>query len=368
MDKPSPLHAALETVDIYVLWSILELPGHPARNGGISPFPKDRGAAFHVWTNKRGKTWFKNFRTGEIGNAVNFLMYAREYTKSEACREIIRIAQQIRDFEKGESVHKQPTPSRGFPPHRAGVASRPTPIQPLPTQKPNEDELKQLAESMGWICNGIPITAGLRLAVDKGVLHTQLMITGNVAERIACFTDQSRAHAQIRKLDGSPFNGGNAKVMTVAKSDDGWPIGAANIGPAELVLIVTEAQDSLAAHGFLADLINDANLNPTQVCVVFAPNLNQRLHPASLRHFRNKFVLIYSRADNTPEDTEQIQFWIDQLLAADAKEVHLVDVGELGGSCLAQLYQYKVTTGTEVGVFDALCSQSGKREEQQYGK
>jgi hypothetical protein len=84
----SPLQAAKEELPIPALWQLLNLPGKPARSCR-SPFREDRNPSFSIYDG--GRKW-KDYATGEGGDAVDFVAVAFGISNEDACRKLIELA------------------------------------------------------------------------------------------------------------------------------------------------------------------------------------------------------------------------------------------------------------------------------------
>ena len=87
----TPLEAALEKLSIADVWRLCGVEGEPpGRDKAVrSPFRDDKNPSFSIYDN--GKRW-KDHGTGEHGDAADFLAKAKNLSKADACRELIRLA------------------------------------------------------------------------------------------------------------------------------------------------------------------------------------------------------------------------------------------------------------------------------------
>ena len=91
--ETTPLKAALEKLSIADVWRLLGVKGEPPPRDKLvrSPFREDKKPSFSIYAD--GKKW-KDHGTGEHGDAADFLAKAaKNLSKSEACRELIRLAE-----------------------------------------------------------------------------------------------------------------------------------------------------------------------------------------------------------------------------------------------------------------------------------
>ena len=90
--ETTPLKAALGKLSIADVWRLLGLQGEPPRRDKAvrSPFRDDKHPSFSIYAN--GKQW-KDHGTGEGGDAADFLAKAKNLSNSEACRELVYLAE-----------------------------------------------------------------------------------------------------------------------------------------------------------------------------------------------------------------------------------------------------------------------------------
>src|SRR5262245_792694 len=109
----SPLGSALERLRIPAIWVMLNLPGKPARSCR-SPFREDRHPSFSIYDD--GRRW-KDYATGEGGDAVDFIAKALGISNEDACRKLIDMAGTRREKSAFPAASAKVEPSRKFEPY-----------------------------------------------------------------------------------------------------------------------------------------------------------------------------------------------------------------------------------------------------------
>jgi hypothetical protein len=179
----SPLQAAKERLLIPALWTILGLPGRPARSCS-SPFREDRNPSFAIYD--EGRRW-KDYATGQGGDAADFVAMACNLSPEDACRKLIELAGGIsqipqipREERHGGSAEDEKALQReGWPVFKA----------------PTEPEIIAVAELRGLSYEGVS------LAAERSLLYCADSREG----RAWIITDSRRRNAQARRLDGQPW-------------------------------------------------------------------------------------------------------------------------------------------------------------------
>jgi hypothetical protein len=303
----SPLERALAGVTIAELGARFFPSWRPGKSCP-SPFREDKKPSFSVFAD--GRKW-KDHATAEGGDAVDFLAKARGIALPAACRDLI--------YSAGGGAA---LPGTGI----ASTRRQEVPPCPRPAveERPASSYLwSEIQATMrrGRICEfeslarlrGLPVFAGLQLASDAGQLWFLEAPDGR--ERVAAWllTDSSRRVAQLRRLDGKPWQGIGAKAKTVvaAGGDAAWPVGAASIGGKPFVALVEGGPDLLAAWHF-AWWCNRAN----EIAPVAMLGSGQRIHPDALPAFKGKGVWTFPHADTAGANAAGR--WAGQLHSAGA--------------------------------------------------
>lgn len=217
------LTEAKQTLRIPELWRLFNLSGDPSKSCR-SPFRDDRNPSFSVY--KDGLEW-KDFSTGEAGDAVDFLARIRGYSKEEkVARFIERAAEKYGLY---SSAIRWPEDLRG----------------------PSVEE----CEELGRLRNLSP--AAFHVA---GVLGT--LKTGTVfGERCWVLLDEKRVVAEARRFDGRNFAAcgalGERKTHTLKGSVKNWPVGLTTflrqVNAVRNILLVEGSADYFAALEILAN-------------------------------------------------------------------------------------------------------------------
>ena len=225
----SPLDRALERFDIYDLWENLGLPGEPSHYCR-SPFREDRKPSFWI-PDKRGSThYWQDYGTGESGDRVDFVAKALNVSRSEACKEIIRMASE-------EGVPKAPVQGDESP----RKERKANPDWPEDARKPTANYLKRFADM-----RGIPLE-GVALAANRGHLWRA------TAYKQPCWliADEKRLNLRLRREDGNSF--GEAKELVQRGSHASTPLGWHEVIRYESILLVEGSMDFVAAHAVVTE-------------------------------------------------------------------------------------------------------------------
>lgn len=268
----TPLEQAKARLSVPALWQQLGLPGKPGANCR-SPFRQDRRPSFSVFAN--GERWH-DFATGEQGDAVDFLAAARQLDKSEAARELIRLA------------------GMAPPPRPVVEARRPLQLPPLSPGSP--DQHRRLAELRGLAVEGIA------LAAQRGLLRF-----GTWHGRAAWFVlDSTQRNVQARRLDGKMWQEIESKGWSLHGSTAAWPLGIREAAPFSAVALVEGGPDLLAACHFA--WCEDREVNVASVAILGA---SLSIHPDALPLFASKRVRIFAHDDASGQTA--LRRWAGQL-------------------------------------------------------
>lgn len=150
--------------------------------------------------------------------------------------------------------------------------------------------------------------------------HRGAWAKGGNASPCWVVTDQERAVAQFRRLDGRPFVRGDGKeIKCWTKGSPTWPIGAREMGDRAAVLLVEGGADLLAAHHFLGRF---GRLHAVAVIAMLGASM--RIAADALPLFERKRVRIMMDADQPKVDggvrpgCEAAVRWSGQLTGAGA--------------------------------------------------
>lgn len=160
---------------------------------------------------------------------------------------------------------------------------------------------------------------GPELAASRGLLY--ICLYGGAA----CWavTDSSRWNCQFRRLDGTPFDsdGTPKKTLGIRGGWASWPIGAAEMGMRENVLLVEGTGDFIAAHAFVW---TEGVIDKTSVVCI--PGASVRIPMEALPLFEGKRIRIFPHLDASGAGADAALRWETQLEAAGAARVECFDL------------------------------------------
>lgn len=227
----TPLDLAKEKLSISDLWQLRGWPGRPGKSCRI-PWREDRAPSGSVLAD--GKL-FHDFTSGETLDAPGLLARVEGLTTAAACREFIALA---------GLAFAISTPSERRSRVRHGTSSSDTRPMMLPSlSMPSQAELRQIAA-----LRAVSVEA-CTAAAQRG----QLFTADWHGARCWLLTDSARRNAQARRIDGEKLrrrDGGTVKALTLPGACASWPIGIAEVGDAERLLLVEGGGDFLAAYHF----------------------------------------------------------------------------------------------------------------------
>lgn len=254
-----------------------------------SPFRDDQNPSFSVYDN--GKRW-KDFGTGEKGDAIDFLARAANISRKEAFKQFMEMA----GFNNQQAV-----PTARWPEFTRGT---PNDIQMLAN-------LRNLSSH------------SVQLAHDRGVLRFTTITDVNVNARAWVLCGRERKCALIRRLDGEPWSHlhNRPKSKTLVGSVASWPIGIVEAEKYPYIALVEGGPDFLAAFHFIW-----AEEKEDQVAPVLVSSASVRIHDDALPVFETKRVRIFPHLDEA--GTEAAIQW-EQQLKPICKSVECFDLSEL---------------------------------------
>jgi hypothetical protein len=276
------LAEAKDILRIPELWNVMNYPGAPAKSCR-APWREDRNASFSV--SDDGKLW-KDFTTGEGGDAVDFLCKAQGLDSKQACREFLRLAQ------------------KGVPASSALKLTNAKKFVLTPLlQKGSPHELETLSQSRGLT------NEGLTLAQDAGTLFFS-HLRGFPAWII---TDETGRNKQARRLDGGKWQHiGDKKAWTLPGSEAAWPIAIAKSASYQTILLCEGGPDFLAAFHLIA-ATRRPNLFPVTML-----GAGLRIHAEALPIFSGKRIRIFPHIDDNGQGYRAAATWQDQLESVGA--------------------------------------------------
>jgi hypothetical protein len=225
----SPLEAAKARLDIPALWQILGLPDLPGRSCHC-PWREDRNASFSVYDS--GLRW-RDFSTGEGGDAADFVARACGLSPAEGAHRLIELAGVSAAV---ASAVARPRPGRD---RSAELAEKEKKRLSWPScEAPSGKEIAAIAGARGFSVEA------LRFTVDRGLLWCADSGEG----RAWIVTDAERRNAQARLISGKRWESlGGKKARTLPGSDAAWPIGLKDALPFPAITLCEGGTDFLAA-------------------------------------------------------------------------------------------------------------------------
>lgn len=205
-----------------------------------SPFRKDRHPSFSV--SPDGRYW-RDFGTGEHGDAVDFLARAQGLSIGDAIQAFIRLAGLQAVSGSGPSGLER---SLG---NDAGTAERGhsrTLSLPDDLHAGSAQELRTLAGLRGLNVEAV------ELASDRGLLRFGSVNDGVLPCKAWIVSDKKRQNAQARRMDGMPWQAlpGKPKAKSLLGSRAAWPIGLGEAQDLNSIALVEGGPDLLAAIHF----------------------------------------------------------------------------------------------------------------------
>ncbi len=269
------------------LWHRLELPGTP-KVSCSSPFREDRNPSFSVF---KDGLLFKDFATGEAGDAIDFLALATGLDRKAACKRFIELV--------GGAV-SSPLPVKRTPPAHPQV--RPKPSLPM-IRHGTAPDFHRLARLRNLSREGI------QLASERGLLWFAKL------RGVNCWiaSDSARLNAQARRMDGRTWEHlpGSPKAWTLPGSWASWPIGVKEAQPFKKIAFVEGGPDSLAAFHFAICEDREPDIAPVAML-----GAGQRIHQDALPLLAGKTIRLFPHLDSAGQ--EAAKRWTRQLEAVGA--------------------------------------------------
>jgi hypothetical protein len=291
----SAIAEAKQRLRITALWPMLGLSGRPAKRCH-SPFREDKDASFSVFTAKDGVERFKDFATGESGDAIEFLARARGITNREALPEFLWRANS-EQINSTDPILYRCTERTAAGTDREGDKPR---IHPANFRIGTTAELQALSR-----LRGISVE-GLQVASERGVLRfgqCQGFPTWTVL-------DCTYRLAQSRRLDGELFVGGG-KSQSWKGSQQAWPLNVHSLGGLSKAALVEGGPDMLAAFDYAF-----AEGKENTVAVIGMLGASCSIPDDALPLFKGKQVRIFPHVDEAGRKAGER--WNEQLESAGA--------------------------------------------------
>lgn len=283
----SPLQAAKDRLSIYQLGAMF-FPDWRAGKSCKSPFREDRSESFSVYD--EGRKW-KDFATGEGGDAADFVAMACGLSPEEGARKLIELAGVL----PPERTNIQRKSVRSHDREEAEERARKRATWPT-FDCIADSEIESIAALRGLT------VAGVRVAAWDSVLRSAESREG----RAWVITDHARRNAQGRLLSGKPWAAG-MKAKTLPGAEASWPIGLPVLHPAfSCVALVEGGPDLLAAYDVAWRLGLQDVVAP--VAMLGASN---RIPDEALQHLAGKRVRIFCHDDEA--GAKAVARWGQQL-------------------------------------------------------
>jgi hypothetical protein len=309
------IQIAKERLDIPTLWRLRGWPREPGKECFRPYAPDDTRKSGSVFQEGR---LFRDFKTGDTFDAPALLGLVEGMSNSAACCLFIELAGVAKDrIPTGPPARR--IPARVSPSLRSEPTAREKPTLPA-LRGPEPEELEMIGDRRNVTLRGpeLAATRGLLFVCQYG--------------GAACWavTDSARWTCQFRRMDGSPFDGNGTpkKTLGIRGGWAAWPIGAADMGLRENVLLVEGSGDFIAAHAFA--WIEGTAEKTSVVCV---PGASVRLPHEALPFFQGKRIRIFPHLDASGAGEEAALRWETQLLAAGAALVECFDLSGLVKPC-----------------------------------
>lgn len=295
----------------------LTLKRSGTRMVGLCPFHAEKSPSFGV--NKASPNFAHCFGCGWSGDQVAFVRKHEGLSFMDALRRVAGLAG-VPFPEAGDT-----TP---LPPMKKIVA------QPKALEKPEkprlppmrmlrDEEIDQLAKARGLNADALWIAAHADKRIGFAMWPKWVTRSGNWVSVCKnhffkcrcdgpdclpyeafpswCMTDATRNVGEFRRLDNLPYpREKHDPIKAWSTAGKSWPVGAAEIGNRQNVLLVEGGPDGLAAYHFL-----HAFGQLTRVAVVIMLGGGNRIAEEALGYFAGKRVRIMMDADEIKE--QQIQ-------------------------------------------------------------
>jgi len=269
-----------------------------------APWRQDRKPSFSVHDDGRK---FRDFATGEHGDAIDFLARARGLSNADAVKEFIRMAGMGPNHEATSLGAIMPSVMAKVEKAVNGDHQRKL-VMPDDIHQGTRAELHLLAS-----LRGLNIEA-VTLASERGLLWFATMQDRGSRITAWIVSDQDRRNAQARRLDGIRWQSlpGEPKAKTLPGSQAAWPIGITEAQAYPCMALVEGSPDMLAAHHFAwAESMQD------RVAAVAMLGASLAIPDDALPLFAGKRVRIFPHLDEAGQDAAVR--WEGQLVDAGAE-------------------------------------------------
>jgi hypothetical protein len=269
----SDLDAAKDRLRIPELWHLLGCPGEPGRSCQ-APYREDRKSSFSIYAG--GLRW-KDFATGEGGDAIDFLGKVTGVTNGEAIRQFLE---------------------------RADSFVRMIPQRTITPRERSKPDLKCLRSGGIRELARVAATRNIHLKAAEVAQDMGTLRFGLVCKRPSWIvTDSSGLCAEARRLDGKPYAAigtvlPERKAHTLRHSRKSWPVGilpsAGYRKSFDMIALVEGGPDFLAVNHFA---LKQRRHGILPVAILGRGVCNHGLHPGSFEHFMGMRVRLYPHDD-----------------------------------------------------------------------
>lgn len=294
----SALARAKEALRISDLWRLRGWPHEPAREC-FCPFrPDDYRKTFSVFTSTSGDELAKDFKNGDVYDAPALLGAVEGLSMRDACKLFIDLAGVRNTPQEPRKRQRKPQ----APPLKAPAPARDKPALPA-LQAPTNKEAEIIAAQRRVSRESVLFAASCGL----------LFVARWRGFPSWAVTDAARWNCQFRRMDGKPFPhpAGAKKTLAASGSWASWPIGAADIGGAESVLLVEGSGDFLAAWHFIT--AEQLHGRCAAVCMTGAANW---IPSEALSAFHRRQTRIFPHLDTSEAGELAALRWETQITSA----------------------------------------------------
>lgn len=280
---------AKKVLKIPDLWKRMGLPGVPKKSC-CSPFREDRMPSFSI--SSCGMFW-RDFGTGESGDAISFIQKATGLSSKGACKKFLELVQGNRCYIP-----------RPYPRLSSKRSQTSYPSLPGDLHQGTQCELEALSNLRHISLEGLLKASELgflRFGTIKG--YVAWFILGQPI--VTSVANGTYLNAQARRLDGKPWDHleGYPKAWTLSQSRASWPVGIHQTQGCSKILFVEGGPDLLAACHFSHDRDDIGGV------AMLGASLS--IPSDALPLFRGKKILFFPHVDRAGQ--KAVERWASQL-------------------------------------------------------
>lgn len=253
----------------------------------------EAGSSMRVRLNGEKAGVFFDAATGDTGDMIQLWMMAGRLSFKEAINEIYaHLGLQNPD----DDPRKKPSRTWNDLQREMGTGT--------------EHDIAALAQ-----LRNLPTDAGIRLAIENGHLFFGPYAEDGEAHPSWIITDAARITAQVRRMDGKPWNEKIGKSKTVSGTSGKWPVGIKDCALTEIAF--TEGSpDFIAAYTAVAMLGIESRIQPVTML-----GASQPIHPEALPLFANKLIWMFPHNDGNYAGLKGAFRWEKELLKVRAQVI-----------------------------------------------